>query len=182
MREIVPLIDKLNLGHLVVPVSSGGTMEGLALGNHLTGNRLRIHAFAVSDNRTYFKSHFKQILKQLELDDLTSLVENDQLVDICDSYVGLGYGRMNDEQIDFLGRVIRETGILFDPVYTGKCLWGLSEELRKHRIERFSDDNKSILILHTGGLLGLMNPDYGKQWLSSSRTRPTRVIRDWMTL
>jgi D-cysteine desulfhydrase len=179
IREIVPLIDQLQLGHLVLPVSSGGTMEGLALGNYLTGNRLRIHAFAVSDNRAYFKSHFQQILDQLELSDLAPLLENDSLVDICDEYVGLGYGRMNDEQFDFLRTLIGKSGILFDPVYTGKCLWGLHEELRNGR---FAGEGKNILVLHTGGLLGLMNPEYGKQWLSSSQRHSHARIRNWKTL
>lgn len=179
IHEILPSIDKLNIGHLVLPMSSGGTMEGLALGNYLTGKRLRIHAFAVSDNRDYFKTHFKNILHQLELDDLSKLVDDDQLVDICDAHVGLGYGRMTDEQIAFLRDVVSETGVLFDPVYTGKCLWGLREELRQ---QRFGKDGKNILFLHTGGLLGLMNPDYGKQWLTSTRTQPEHHIRDWMTL
>lgn len=157
-------------------------MEGLALGNYLTGSRLRIHAFAVSDNRAYFQSHFRQIVDQLELTDLSKLVENDSLVDICDEYVGLGYGRMADEQIDFLRTLIAKTGILFDPVYTGKCLWGLHEELRTNKTSRFSDEKKNILVLHTGGLLGLMNPEYGKQWLSSSQRHSDARIRNWMTL
>ena len=158
-------------------MSSGGTMEGLALGNYLTGNRLRIHAFASSDNQDYFKKHFHSILKQLELDHLIELVDNNHLVDICDSYVGLGYGRMTDEQMSFLRQATSETGILFDPVYTGKCLWGLHEELKTN--QRFPDDKKNILFLHTGGAIGLMNPDYGKQWLSTSN--PNSSIRDWMT-
>lgn len=168
IREIFPLIDQLNLGHLVLPMSSGGTMEGLVLGNYFTGNRLRIHAFAVSDNENYFKKHFHSILNQLELD---HLIHQDNLVKIHDSHVGLGYGRMTDEQIEFLQRIISETGILFDPVYTGKCLWGLNEELRN---QRFPNDGKNILFLHTGGAMGLINPDYGKQWLLSKRK-----IVDW---
>ncbi|CAF0830527.1 unnamed protein product [Adineta ricciae] len=179
VKEILPIIDKFNLGHLVLPMSSGGTMEGLALANYFTGNRLRIHAFAVSDNKTYFKTHFKTILHQLELNHLTELVDNNQLVDICDSHVGLGYGRMTDEQIIFLRQVISETGILFDPVYTGKCLWGLAEELRN---QRMITDGKNILVLHTGGLLGLMNPEYGQQWLKCNQSHSDPHIRDWMTL
>jgi D-cysteine desulfhydrase len=181
IREIFPLIDKLNLGHLVLPISSGGTMEGLVIGNYLTGNRLRIHAFAVSDNENYFKSHFHSILNQLELDHLIKFVDNNSLVDICDSYVGLGYGRVTNEQIDFLRDVISKTGIIFDPVYTGKCLWGLYEELQNKRMDRFPNNGKNILFLHTGGLLGLMNPDYGKQWLLSSNSHSNNRIRNWMT-
>ena len=176
VREILPLIDRLNLGHLVLPMSSGGTMEGLALGNYLTGNRLRIHAFAVSDNETYFKKHFHSILNQLELDHLIPRVDKNNLVEINDTHVGLGYGRMTDEQIDFLRQLISETGILFDPVYTGKCAWALKEELQNNR---FPNDGKAILFLHTGGAMGLMNPDYSQQWLSSSNTHSNSKIRDW---
>ncbi|CAF1226759.1 unnamed protein product [Adineta steineri] len=179
INEIVPLIDKYNLGHLVLPVSSGGTMEGLVLGNYFTGNRLRIHAFAVSDNQNYFKTHFNTILHQLELDHLIEHINNNNLVNIIDSYVGLGYGRMTDEQISFLRTIISETGIIFDPVYTGKCLWGLHEELRTKKLDQYSNNNnKNILFLHTGGLLGLMNPDYGKQWLLSNNNH----IQNWMKL
>ncbi|CAF4717274.1 unnamed protein product, partial [Rotaria sp. Silwood2] len=77
---------------------------------------------------------------------------------------------------------ISETGILFDPVYAGKCLWGLCEELRNKHTDRFPDDGKNILFLHTGGLLGLMNPDYSKQWLLSSNSHLNKHIRNWMTL
>jgi 1-aminocyclopropane-1-carboxylate deaminase/D-cysteine desulfhydrase-like pyridoxal-dependent ACC family enzyme len=78
--------------------------------------------------------------------------------------------------------VISETGILFDPVYTGKCLWGLFEELRNKRIDRFPNDGKNILFLHTGGAMGLMNPEYGKQWLLSNKSSHDNHIRTWMTL
>lgn len=175
INEIYPLIDKYNLGHIVFPMSSGGTMEGLALGNYLTGKRLHIHAIAVSDNENYFKTHFNTLLKQLELDQLISSVNNNELVSICDSYVGLGYGRMTDEQMTFLHKIIGETGILFDPVYTGKGLWALKNELQSNR---FSNDKKNILFLHTGGALGLMNPDYSSQWLSINDNH----IHDWQNL
>ena len=180
IREILPVIDELNLGHLVVPVSSGGTMEGLALGNYLTGSRLRIHAFAVSDNRNYFKSHFRQILQQLEMDHLIKSLDDDSLVDINDKYVGAGYGRITDKQIAFLRLVTSKSGILFDPTYTGKCLWGLFEEVRHKQIDQYSEKRKNILFLHTGGFLGLMNPDYSPQWLFSNKNRRNIKLKDWM--
>lgn len=180
IREIFPIIDKYNLGHLIIPMSSGGTMEGLALGNYLTGNRLHLHAFAVSDNEKYFKEHFNTILNQLELNHLIQLVNNNELVHIYDSYVGLGYGTMTDEQIHFLKNIISETGILFDPVYTGKCLWALYEELKMKSMERFPNDGKNILFLHTGGTYGLMNPEYAKQWLLSNKNHSNNHIRNWM--
>ncbi|CAF0948475.1 unnamed protein product [Didymodactylos carnosus] len=158
--ELEPYLDKLNIEHIVLPLSSGGTMEGLSLASYFTGRYkyLKIHAFAVSDNRRVFYEHFQNILEQINLHQQLN-VEN--LVDICDQYVGLGYGRMTNEQTQFIKQIASKTGIILDPVYTGKCLWGLIEELKVNP-KRF--DGGNILFLHTGGILGLMNPTYGEQW------------------
>ena len=48
-------------------------------------------------------------------------------------------------------------GLILDPVYTGKALWGLARAVR--------DDGrwvgKRVLFVHTGGLPGLFAKDFG---------------------
>jgi D-cysteine desulfhydrase len=51
------------------------------------------------------------------------------------------------EQLEFIVSVARATGLLLDPVYTGKALFGLSQLDRKPA---------RVLFLHTGGLPGLL--------------------------
>ena len=48
----------------------------------------------------------------------------------------------SDEQLRFILDVARKTGLILDPVYTGKALFGLSRmDLKPQR----------VLFIHTGG-------------------------------
>ena len=51
------------------------------------------------------------------------------------------------EQLDFIVAVARVSGLVLDPTYTGKALFGLS---------RMADKPRRALFVHTGGLPGLL--------------------------
>lgn len=63
-----------------------------------------------------------------------------------DEYVGLGYGKENDEIIATIKEVMCRYGIPLDCTYTGKAFYGMKQYLKKHQIE-----NRKILFIHTGG-------------------------------
>ena len=64
-----------------------------------------------------------------------------------DSYKGPGYGIASEAQMRFIVDVARCSGLILDPVYSGKALFGLSKLAHKpHR----------TLFIHTGGLPGLL--------------------------
>ncbi|WP_158962416.1 1-aminocyclopropane-1-carboxylate deaminase/D-cysteine desulfhydrase [Myroides fluvii] len=61
-----------------------------------------------------------------------------------------GYAKYNADLLQFIGDFERQTGILLDPIYTSKLLFGIFD-----LIERGQFKNKSkILAIHTGGLQG----------------------------
>ena len=64
----------------------------------------------------------------------------------CD-YVGPGYGLPTDGMRAALMKLAQLEGLLFDPVYSGKGLDGLIDQLRKGYFEGM--DN--VVFLHTGG-------------------------------
>jgi D-cysteine desulfhydrase len=68
-----------------------------------------------------------------------------------DDYIFGGYGKYNTELLTFLKMVVSATGVPFDPVYTGKALFGMVDLIEKRIIPECSD----ILFWHTGGLLNL---------------------------
>ena len=72
-------------------------------------------------------------------------------LNIIDSYVGGGYAINSKEDYEFIKDFARLEGIFVDPVYTGKALRGLFEELKKPELDKY----KNILFIHTGGLYGL---------------------------
>jgi 1-aminocyclopropane-1-carboxylate deaminase len=69
------------------------------------------------------------------------------VVEVPDGYAFGGYAKVPDNLMDFVQSAIAQTGILFDPVYTGKALWALRE---------LKPDGKGVF-LHTGGSMGLFS-------------------------
>ena len=62
-----------------------------------------------------------------------------------------GYAKYDEELITFINNFTAETGILLDPIYTGKMLFGILDLVKK---DTFSEGTK-ILAIHTGGIQGI---------------------------
>merc|ERR1712232_1279027 len=66
---------------------------------------------------------------------------------------GLGYAVSTPDELDFCIRLARDTGIVLDPVYTGKALHHFVKNVLPENPEEFR--NSTILFWHTGGTLGM---------------------------
>lgn len=124
---------------------SGGTAAGTALGARRFNVAPVTHAVAVCDDRAYFEAVVGRILDEMVRLD-PELERNAEPV-IHDEWKGPAYGLASAEQAAFIVEVARKTGLLVDPVYTGKALFGLS---------RLTPKPKRALFLHTGGIPGLL--------------------------
>jgi len=129
---------------------SGGTAAGVALGAPHFGVADRVFAFAVCDDRATFEGIITRIATELRGYEPT-LPSLDALV-VDDHARGPAYAVMDDEQKAFLVRVARKTGLVLDPVYTGKALWGVKLAVARGAIP----SGARVLFLHTGGLPGLL--------------------------
>lgn len=49
-------------------------------------------------------------------------------------------------------QVAMDTGVVMDPVYSGKAVHGLLSDMRSNPAEW---ENSNVLFIHTGGLLGM---------------------------
>jgi D-cysteine desulfhydrase len=124
---------------------SGGTAAGTTLGALRHGVASVTHAVAVCDDRAYFEAVVTRIIDETAALD-PSLDRRARPV-IHDQWKGPAYGLSSPEQAAFIVEVARKTGLLLDPVYTGKALFGLSQLTPKP---------KRALFLHTGGIPGLL--------------------------
>lgn len=61
-----------------------------------------------------------------------------------------GYGKMTRELMNFIEQFKQDTGILLDPVYTSKMMFGLLDLIEQAYFEK----GTKILAIHTGGLQG----------------------------
>lgn len=70
-------------------------------------------------------------------------------VNVLDQYHFGGYGKYNDELLDFMKKIENEYKIPLDQVYTAKCMYALFDQIKKGLL-----DNKKVVFIHTGGVQG----------------------------
>ncbi len=97
------------------------------------------------------------VLKNKE--EQTEKIENLGLQHFCEIIDGFecgGYAKTNADLLHFCKDFIRQTGIMIDPVYTGKALFALSQLLKNGNI----NPHKKTMFLHTGGTLGIFSDKF----------------------
>ncbi len=67
-------------------------------------------------------------------------------------YTGAGYAKSRPEELDSITYAARRSGLVFDPVYTGKAFHGMMDLAARGIIR----PDEQVLFFHTGGLLGLL--------------------------
>lgn len=147
---------------IVVAHGSGGTQAGLILGKlHAEGawSNTRI----VGVNVCYDKKESYRLVKEV----LWAAIQERNLpisfaaddIEILDGFVGKGYAQSTKEELEFLLKCAREEGVLFDPVYTGKGMFGLYKTVKANRDAL----GKRVLFIHTGGGFGLFKME--SEWM-----------------
>lgn len=130
--EILKEYDK-SFTHICVAVGTGGTIAGI------------INSSTVDQTILGFPALKGSFLS----DDIDKFAIKSNWKLIHDYHFG-GYAKYNDELISLIQKIEVETGILFDPIYTGKMMYGVLDLISKGY---FPAESK-ILVIHTGGLQG----------------------------
>lgn len=131
---------------VVCAVGSGGTLAGLALG----GLSAPVTGIAVCDDRPIFEARVRQIGTEAKAFGAPPLPEaGPHTWQVLDAHTGPAYGVATPAIWDTIRLAARTDGLLFDPVYTGKALHGLRQEVTAGR------RGDRWLLWHTGGAFGL---------------------------
>ncbi len=155
MREVRVQLDAGHAGGpkpfdvVVHACGSGGTAAGIALGAARHSVAARAIAMAVCDDSRTFEDVVARIVAEARALDPSLSGIADFHVD--DRAKGPRYGVATDEQKAILVAVARRTGLVFDPVYTGKAFTGLVTLAKEGAL-----DGARVLFVHTGGLPGLL--------------------------
>ena len=137
---------------IVVASGSGGTIAGLCIASYLNNCSTRIHAIAVCDDAEYFTNHVKEIFAAhgFPPEDVPKVLNS------VETYRGIGYALSTERELDLISQVARDTGIITDPVYSGKAVVGMMDLICNHPHVFMGQD---ILFIHTGGLFGFFTSD-----------------------
>ena len=133
---------------VVCATGSGGTLAGLAIGLRRRALNIPLYGVAVCDDAAYFTNVVDRI--SAEASDrwpaLPRVRANE--VTVVEGYKGRGYALSTAEEMSDIESVARRSGLILDPVYTGKAFRPLL-----HDPDRFGP---RPLFVHTGGIFGLL--------------------------
>lgn len=153
VEEIKQQLDEQNLAidAVVLALGSGGTQAGLILGNAIHKTGWQVLGINVCDDAQFFVEKIGRIVQEWQDTFHKDVAVAAEDLDIIDGYVGKGYGLSSKQELDTIKQAARLEGILLDPVYTGKAMFGLKDQIAQGRI----DKKANVLFLHTGGIFGL---------------------------
>ncbi len=151
--EIKSQIDsmRLKIDKIVTAVSSGGTYSGLFVGAKLLNWKVEIIGFNIRETKEIATQRILRLVQSYKEIFKKRFSFKEDEIKVIDGYVGKGYGKNRKIELDLMRSVAKNTGIFLDPVYSGKAMLGLVDQIKKGAF----DKKEKILFLHTGGGFGL---------------------------
>jgi 1-aminocyclopropane-1-carboxylate deaminase len=126
--------------HIFCACGTGTTAAGIINGIHAQGLSTQFHAVPVFKNGDFIKDEIdKYLIKPANYH-------------LHTGYHFGGYGKADDSLINFIKQFVAETGILIEPIYTGKMLYAIYDLAAKN----YFQPGSSILAIHSGGIWGLL--------------------------
>lgn len=126
--------DDAKINYICCAVGTGGTISGLI---NASTSKQKVIGFPA------LKGGFLQ-------DEIKKFVHQQNWSLQTDYHFG-GYAKYNKEFIRFINSFNDSTGILLDPIYTGKMIFGILDLIKKDTFKKGS----KILAIHTGGIQGI---------------------------
>ena len=133
---------------VVCATGSGGTLAGLAIGLRRRALDTPVYGVAVCDDAAYFTRIVERI--SAEATDRWPTLPRVRAADVrvIEGFKGRGYALSTPEEMSDIEAIARRSGLILDPVYTGKAFRPLL-----HDPDRFGP---RPLFVHTGGIFGLL--------------------------
>ncbi len=142
-RGCSELLDELTLeyDHIFCASGTGCTIAGIVKGVNLL--KLKTHCHSIP------------VLKQGEFisDRIHEEAPTAKNFTVHTTFHCGGYAKTTPELFRFINYLAKETGILTDPIYTAKVFYALIDLVK----DGYFNKGETILVIHTGGLTGLLS-------------------------
>ena len=141
--------DEKMFNHICCACGTGATLAGII--SSLKGDK-KVWGFPAVKNGTFLKDDITKLL----MDFGHIIYDNWGL--ITDYHFG-GYAKYDYNLISFINRFKKKHAIQLDPIYTGKLLFGIYDQIKAGLYQ----PGEKILAIHTGGLQGIhgFNKQFG---------------------
>lgn len=136
------VIDELDqpYDHIFCACGTGTTLAGLSLGVQKKQLATKLHGISVLKNGGFLYG------------DIAKLISDTSNITLHTDYDFGGYAKSDDVLLSFIRKFCAQTGMLIEPVYTGKLFYAVMDLLAKNH---FREGDK-VLVIHTGGLTGIL--------------------------
>lgn len=145
-REIRDFIE-IDFDYICCPVGTAGTFAGISIS--LKPNE-KLIGFSCLQNGGFLTQKAEELMSEyfqkLNAPPIT-FDERNQI--ILDYHFG-GYGKINQELIEFKQEFEEKNNIELDYVYTSKMMYGIKDLIKK----KFFKANSTVIAIHTGGIQG----------------------------
>lgn len=132
---------------VVIPSGSGLTHAGFLVGARAIGWNIPIIGICVRRDQNSQVSRITQRAKEIEnMIGRSGLIRRGD-IEISDVVLAPGYGKMNKGVQEAMEKSARQEALILDPVYSGRTMAGLFDQVRSKRIPLGS----KVLFIHTGG-------------------------------
>ncbi len=134
--------------YMVHATGTGTTQAGLVLGLKLLGvDDIEVVGISISRRANEARERvYRLITETAKLLNVRIDMEPED-VTVFDDYVFGAYANVTKEVVDMMKYVARKEGLILDPVYTAKAMYGLIDLVEKGYIEK----NSTVVFIHTGG-------------------------------
>jgi D-cysteine desulfhydrase family pyridoxal phosphate-dependent enzyme len=132
---------------IIVASSSAGTQAGMIVGASRHAFSGKITGISVDQPAMKLRQDVASLA-----DETAALLRLDEsfapeTVDVVDDYLGEGYAKLGQREVEATRLFARLEGLLLDPVYTAKAAAGMIDMISSGRIGR----DERVLFWHTGG-------------------------------
>lgn len=126
--------------HIFCACGTGTTIAGLSSGLQQYNKHSKLHGISVLADGDFILKNIKESYH----------LENE--ITMHTTYHFGGYAKTKPPLLAFIKSFVSNTGILIEPVYTGKLLYALADLIERN----YFAEGSRILVLHTGGLIGVL--------------------------
>ncbi len=147
LRQKTPVVPPDKPLYICVPAGTGCTAAGIIDG--LDMKNARVLVFPVV-NKGFDTQTILRLLDETRLRSAAEMAELERRFSIVRDYEFGGFAKLHQPLLDFVNVFREQSGILLDPVYTAKMMYGVYEMLARGDFL----PGCTVVAVHTGGLQG----------------------------
>ncbi len=148
MQELKTQFDEHNVfpDKILIAIGTGGTLAGMIIGAHMLDLDVDIIGITVLNSADESTERVHDLIERT-IDKYPEIESFKPKISIDDSFIGKGYGKLEDGVVSAIEMFAKMDGIILDPVYTGKA--GLA--LLRMALSGDITPETLTLFYHTGG-------------------------------